>query len=219
MDMDHGGSNFALVALPISVAMFASYTTLNVAGRNSSHVKLRFMGRFRIAVAVFAAISALGAFAAPLSAQREEAVNPFAWRLLAAQNEERDSLALPRLQWSARLASAAQAWAEHLVREGRMVHATQEQRRSAGENLWMGSAGYYGAESMVGAFLAERQYFRPGIFPEVSTTGQWHDVGHYTQIVWRETREVGCAVASGGGNDFLVCRYWPGGNWIGRPVY
>ena len=40
--------------------------------------------------------------------------------------------------------------------------------------------------------------------------------GHYTQVVWRNTREVGCAVARNGSDDFLVCRYWPSGNWMGQ---
>ena len=83
----------------------------------------------------------------------------------------------------------------------------------------MGYAGYYGADVMVSGFVAERQYFRNGVFPQVSTTGSWRDVGHYTQVIWRDTQEVGCAVARGETNDFLVCRYWPAGNVYNRSVY
>jgi hypothetical protein len=82
----------------------------------------------------------------------------------------------------------------------------------------MGTAGYYSAEDMIGGFVAERGKFKPGKFPAVSRTGKWEDVGHYSQLIWRDTKEVGCAVARNRENDFLVCRYWPGGNWVGVEV-
>lgn len=48
--------------------------------------------------------------------------------------------------------------------------------------------------------------------------------GHYTQMVWRETRGVGCALARClGGSPFsderwslVVCNYDPPGNVVGR---
>ena len=63
--------------------------------------------------------------------------------------------------------------------------------------------------------LACRAAFRPGVFPDVSRTGRWSDVGHYTQIIWPETQEVGCATALNASHEVLVCRYWPAGNVIG----
>ncbi len=144
---------------------------------------------------------------------------PFAGQLLQAHNAERAQAGVPPLRWSDRLAAEAHRWALHLADEGRMIHATRDERRQAGENLWMGPAGYYTAEFMVGAFIAEKQHFRNGTFPEVSTTGRWRDVGHYTQVVWRETQEVGCALVRNDSDDFLVCRYWPAGNWYGRDVF
>jgi hypothetical protein len=42
------------------------------------------------------------------------------------------------------------------------------------------------------------------------------DVGHYTQLVWRATTQVGCASASSEREDILVCRYAEAGNYRGE---
>lgn len=150
----------------------------------------------------------------------EPPANRFAQALLAEHNRARDAVGVPDLAWSSKLAQEAQGWADQLAREGRMRHASREDANGAGENLWMGSAGYYSPQAMVGAFVAERRVYRHVPFSaEVSTTGKWQDVGHYTQVVWRDTREVGCAVAHNARDDFLVCRYSPAGNWWGRVAY
>jgi uncharacterized protein YkwD len=174
------------------------------------------MGRGRIlSLAIGACAVAAGAIAAPTLANDAPA-NPFAYRLLAAHNDERVASGVPPLAWSDDLAGQARQWAEHLAQQGQMIHATREQRGNAGENLWMGAAGRYSAEYMVGAFIEEKRNFRNGTFPDVSKTGQWRDVGHYTQVIWRGTQQVGCAVAKNRTNDFLVCRYFPAGNWYGQ---
>ena len=139
----------------------------------------------------------------------------FAWRLLARHNLERDRKGTQRLRWSQKLAQQAQVWADRLARENRFEHADHTTRDGAGENLWMGSAGRFGADAMIDGFLEERRHFVPGPFPQNSRSGRWQDVAHYTQIIWPATEEVGCAVAKGQVNDVLVCRYWPAGNTVG----
>lgn len=164
-----------------------------------------------VAVAVFGTTAAQASpseqFSGPVS---------FAQRLLTAHNLERDRVGVPRLAWSSKLAGDAQTWADRLAQSDRLEHSRE--RSGEGENLWMGQAGAYSAEQMVGGFIAEVQHFRPGSFPDVSMTGRWNDVGHYTQVVWRGTQQVGCAVARGQSNDILVCRYWPAGNVVGEKV-
>jgi hypothetical protein len=82
----------------------------------------------------------------------------------------------------------------------------------------MGWGSRWSPEQMVGSFLSERGAFRPGRFPDVSDTGDWSDVGHYTQVIWPETRDVGCALAEAGRQEVMVCRYWPAGNVDGQRV-
>lgn len=142
----------------------------------------------------------------------------FASRLLADQNGERVRKGASPLSWSHQLAQEAQSCADRLAHDDRMYHSDRETRRGAGENLWYGSAGYYSADNMVGGFLAERKAYKPGTFPEVSKTGRWQDVGHYTQVIWPGTQQVGCAVSHNKAHDFLVCRYWPAGNIMGHAI-
>jgi hypothetical protein len=82
----------------------------------------------------------------------------------------------------------------------------------------MGTAGAYRIDDMVGAWIGERRLFRAGVFPDVSVTGNWIDVGHYTQMVASRSTRVGCAMRSGGGWTYLVCRYSPSGNVDGRAM-
>ena len=65
-------------------------------------------------------------------------------------------------------------------------------------------------------WIAEKDDFKEGIFPNNSVSGDLEKVAHYTQVMWRSSRAVGCAVAHGRADDFLVCRYSEGGNVIGE---
>jgi hypothetical protein len=140
-------------------------------------------------------------------------------RLLMSHNAERARLGLAPLAWNSSLARDARDYARVLLQRGRLQHASHAERKGTGENLWMGTAGAWNSEAMVGMFLDERRHFRAAAFPDVSLTGKWSDVGHYTQIVWRGTREVGCAIDTGSGLDVLVCRYHPAGNVLGQKPY
>jgi hypothetical protein len=44
-------------------------------------------------------------------------------------------------------------------------------------------------------------------------------VGHYTQMVWRETREVGIGMAQSKHGLYVVARYSPAGNIVGEKPY
>ncbi len=145
-----------------------------------------------------------------------ESTDPAINEILAAHNKYRSILNIAPLKWSDKLAANAKIWAERLARERRMYHSSGG---NEGENLWMGSAGHYTLTNMVDRWGDEKRYFKEGTFPRVSTSGNWSDVGHYTQIIWRNTTDVGCAKSTGGGYDYFVCRYSPPGNYIGQKVY
>ena len=121
------------------------------------------------------------------------------------------------LEWSDTLAQEAQEWANYLSANGLFEHSGTQ---GEGENLWMGTSYAFSFTQMIQSFGNEQQYFIGGTFPDVSQTGNWTDVGHYTQMVWRDTTHVGVAGVDGGdGNYRLVCRYSPPGNVSGESVY
>ena len=141
----------------------------------------------------------------------------FAARVLARHNAERAAVGMATLKWDAKLAQGAAVWARNLAVTRTFDHSPDDSDADPqGENLWMGTSRAYSYEDMVDGWIEEKRYYRSGLFPKVTTTRDWSDVGHYTQLIWHSTTHVGCAVASGGGNDVLVCRYSPPGNWDGE---
>ena len=134
--------------------------------------------------------------------------------ILAFHNRYRAAVGVPALRWSDSLAAGAQQWADYLAPTGRLKHS------EVGENLAAGwHYGTYSVTQLVDTWGYEKRYFIRGIFPNVSSTGNWADVGHYTQVVWRNTTQVGCGVARRNGNTVLACRYSPPGNIVGEGVY
>ena len=164
------------------------------------------------------AASLLLACASPLFQGNVGRLDNFQERTLAAHNRERAALGIAPLEWDQGLAADAAQWAQHLTRVGYLVHSEDDpyDPDPQGENLWAGTAGYYSADAMVGLWIAEKRNFRPGIFPANSRTGNLEDVGHYTQLMWCSTHKVGCALARGRNDEFMVCRYSEGGNVIGE---
>lgn len=146
-----------------------------------------------------------------------QSLKPFDQRLLDIQNGERTAMGLPPLQWDPKLAETAAAYAAELARTGTFTHASREGRGIERENI---NQAFHGSspDQLMANWLGEKPHFRAGVFPNVSDSGNWYDVGHYSQIIWPETTAVGCGVARGVKWDFFVCRYSPGGNKDGKPV-
>lgn len=168
--------------------------------------------RFSIGLAFVAA-----AFSAPAAAQASFAAQ-FTERILAAHNAVRVRAGVAPLIWDNTLGAAAATYAAQMAMSGRFQHSDRSQRRGTGENLWMGTHGAFSVEAMVRGWASEKRFFAAGMFPNVSSTGDWEDVGHYTQMIWPTTTRIGCALASTARIDYLVCRYANAGNIDGRPV-
>ena len=145
-------------------------------------------------------------------------IDPLASRLLTAHNRERARLRLPLLRWDSALAASAAAYGPTLSALGGLRHSPRAARPGQGENLWMGTRSAFSLEQMVGGWASEKRQFRAGVFPNVSATGNWADVGHYSAMIWPTTTAVGCAAYRDARWDFLICRYAPAGNVDGHRV-
>ena len=131
-------------------------------------------------------------------------------QLLAAHNSERKRVGAPPLVWSEQLSSYAQQWADTLLAQRRFSHRSNH---VYGENLYEITGAAASPSEVVGAWAGEAQDF------DYRANACRSMCGHYTQIVWRETRSVGCAVARDPRREIWVCNYAPPGNVVGERPY
>lgn len=132
--------------------------------------------------------------------------------LLKSHNDVRAHRQIPPLQWSPRLADAAQAWAERLSAMGALQH---DRSRRVGQNLFVSYNEAKRPSFVVGKWAEESKYYDERRF----RCAAGEVCGHFTQIIWRGTKQVGCGVADGKNGEFWVCFYSPPGNFIGYKPY
>jgi pathogenesis-related protein 1 len=125
--------------------------------------------------------------------------------LVEAHNRARAKHCAPPLKWSSKLAASAQKWADNLGAHG---CGLQHSGGPHGENLAAGSEGFLDAAAVVGMWVDEGRHYKGGGFSMKT--------GHFTQVVWHATREVGCARARCSGLEVWVCQYDPPGNVEGQ---
>lgn len=132
--------------------------------------------------------------------------------MLDSHNKVRRQREIAPLVWSTRLEAAAQEWAEHLSSIGALQH---DRGRRVGQNLFVSYGQRVPPAFVVGKWAGESKDYDERHFK--CATGEV--CGHFTQIIWRETKEVGCGVAGGENGEFWVCYYSPPGNIIGSEPY
>ena len=144
--------------------------------------------------------------------------------ILNIHNQERAAVNNPALSWSSSLAADAQSWADHITTLGLgpndlAPHATWEQRNGQGENLAWGSVGFFTPAEGVQMWAAEKSNYDGHPISASDFAPGVPMIGHYTQMVWKDTTQIGCGIASDAGQTYLVCRYSPAGNYMGQTPY
>lgn len=134
---------------------------------------------------------------------------------------------VPALQWDTALAADAQQYADACIWEHDPNRSPGGGFQYVGENLYATTEApsQQSVVESVQAWADERFDFDFGFTTGQTTGGQ---VGHYTQMVWRDTTHVGCAFTRCNGGisglswpsgTMVVCRYGPGGNYTGEAPY
>jgi uncharacterized protein YkwD len=130
--------------------------------------------------------------------------------ILAAHNAVRARVKIPPLTWSDRLADQAQAWANWLLARNKFDHNADS---PYGENLFDIRGDSATAALVVNAWDSESRDYN------YSSNTCRKVCGHYTQIIWASTKQVGCGVARDAKREVWVCNYDPPGNWTGKRPY
>jgi pathogenesis-related protein 1 len=147
--------------------------------------------------------------------------------MVAAHNRWRKTVGAPPLKYSKELAASAQEWANHLKESNhcQLEHSKPDGRY--GENLFWASAMEWSdgrreaqrvsPKTVVDDWGNERTDYNY----KNNSCANGKMCGHYTQLAWKSTTTVGCAVALC--KDTLeqvwVCQYQPPGNWVGKRPY
>lgn len=144
-----------------------------------------------------------------------------------AHNHWRSAVGVPPLAWAEDLAAIAAGWAKSLGDKNcTMQHSSREARKGTGENLYWASARNW-SDGRKEVQAVEPQQVVDSWGGEIKDYDHGSNrcrggrmCGHYTQVVWKTTREVGCARrVCADSTQVWVCNYRPAGNYVGRRPY
>ena len=140
--------------------------------------------------------------------------------MLSEHNAWRSVVGVPPLTWSPELEKKAEKWAKELAEECELVHSSGDE----GENLYKsGPLAWSDGRTEKWVFTPQQIVADWG---GESDRYNYQDntcigvCGHYTQVIWRATKEVGCAAAECKNKaEITVCKYFPAGNHNGLRPY
>jgi uncharacterized protein YkwD len=151
-------------------------------------------------------------------------VEPKALRgIVIYHNAIRARVGAPPLAWNEQLAASAQAWANQCIdrdSNGLIDHNSNRSKGLpwyVGENIFA-STGPATAQAAVNDWAAEARYYDYAN----SRCAAGKVCGHYTQLVWFDSKWLGCGISKCPNLKFhnsIVCDYAPGGNYPGQKPY
>ncbi|XP_015790486.1 protein PRY2 [Tetranychus urticae] len=141
------------------------------------------------------------------STVKSESVDQFKQDCLSKHNQLRSLHAVEPLTINDKLNELAQDWANHLASIGSLSHRPKNE---FGENVFWTSLTAVNGDKPVESWYSEISKYNWDKAAFVSGTG------HFTQVVWKGSKEIGIGKAVGSKGTFIVCNYKPAGNFIGK---
>jgi len=133
--------------------------------------------------------------------------------ILDHHNKVRADVGVAPLRWDDGLAAYAQQWADRMAANGCRLEHRQPNRY--GENIFQGTAGHYTAIDAAKGWESEKKLYSGGAI----TQENFGRIGHYTQMVWRDTTKLGCGETICRATLLVACNYDPPGNYLRRAPY
>ncbi|RVE68707.1 hypothetical protein OJAV_G00094300 [Oryzias javanicus] len=136
----------------------------------------------------------------------------FKQEFLEAHNTYRAEHGVQPLTYNKELCDKAQEWADQCLQKNLLSHSNTDD----GENVFYKS-GYpqvtITGKDAVGSWYSEIKDYnfeKPGF-----TSG----TGHFTQVVWKNSKELGVGMATDGKTAFVVGQYRPPGNFTNKGAF
>lgn len=143
--------------------------------------------------------------------KRTESHETFVKEVLRLHNECRSKHGVGPLVLGKSLNDHAQSWANNLAEKGLFLHRPNNY---FGENLFWSSEVVY-AKDVVETWYAEHALYKYNVEPFKS--GATFNCGHFSQMVWKDTKQLGIGLAKGkNGTLYVVANYSPRGNIINK---
>ncbi|XP_031129533.1 pathogenesis-related protein PRB1-3-like [Ipomoea triloba] len=128
---------------------------------------------------------------------------------LAVHNAAREIVGVPPVKWNSTLAEFAESYAVERSVDCALKHS----QGPYGENIALAGLKSSVADSVKG-WMDEKPNF-----DQASNSCPGGECRHYTQVVWRGTTSIGCARAACTTWMFVICNYYPPGNYVGERPY
>lgn len=139
--------------------------------------------------------------------------------LVPLHNQVRSEVGVGPITWSDNLAEYATEWANYLATKGgcKLTHRPLKGKwkQRYGENLFMGSFTALNVTDAVKTWYGEKKKYNGKPLDRSNALL----ASHYTQLVWRKTRKLGCAQVTCQKRLIIVCNYDPPGNHLGEKPF
>jgi len=136
--------------------------------------------------------------------------------VLTVVNLYRSYHCVPPLTWSTSLADYAQRWSDTLAQNDGFYHS----RGPYGENLSLIGGGYNSEDKTSVVINAINMWYNE--IRDYDWEMAWFtmETGHFSQSVWKNTRQIGIAIAANSrGNIVVTAEYFPPGNIDSRSYF